>query len=363
MKTIINLDSTALGNATCERALYLTVIGSIDPKTNQSEGGYKTLMPASAIYGVALHKYIDLMYKTRGRIDIARQGALISFNRPKLQPGKTQQWLDDEKHLLTVCYEVWENYCLKDDSYQLLQIPVKCWKCDGHGQPVTKQEDGSFIALDMICDTCAGKGHIDGPSTELTFKIPFYEDDYVIINLCGTIDKLGKFAGGIYSIGDWKSTSSWDKEKYLDQYKLNRQLRVYRLACKLEATRNPTSALGKIGNTNVGGFIDGIFLSAKPNDVNVMRSEVYQFDDNKIKKFENSLINACKDLSTMVKEETNGEMTGILNGACTNVFGKEGIGGKCKFWSVCANDGPVGDMLLARDFTRKIYEPLSFNED
>lgn len=341
MKTIINFDSTALGNATCERALYLTTIGSINPETNQSEGGYKTLMPASAIYGVGLHKYIDTMYKTKGNIPLAKDAALKSFNKPKLPALNKQKWLDDSKHFLSVCYNVWEEYCLKETNFQLLEIPIKCWNCDGAS----------------ICSICNGTGIIQGPSTELTFRILFYEDEFVQVYLNGTIDRLGKFSQGIFAIRDWKSTSSWDKDKYLESYKLSRQLRVYCLAIKLMAEKEPNSTLGKIGNTNIGGVIDGIFLSAKPNEVTVQSSQVFQFSKLDILQFKNNLSILCMNLSCVIQEETRGDKQGILNGACTTIFGR------CKFFNVCANDGPVGDMILKQQFTRKMYDPLKFNED
>ena len=349
MKTTINIDSTALGTATCERAFYLTTVGSINPETNQSEGGYKTIMGASAIYGVALHKFIDLMYKTKGEYAFARKKALASFNRPKIE-DKKRKWLNDERHFMGVCETVWESFCLEDTNFQLLEVPMKCWRCEGKGQ---YDESGENCG----CHVCDCEGIIKGPSTELTFKIPFYEDDFVIINLCGTIDKLGKFVNGIFSIGDWKSTTSWDTNTYLDNYALSRQLRVYRLALALMAEKNSDTTLGKIGNSNVGGFIDGIFLSANALDVKVVRSEVFQFHKEQINEFKNYLTNFCIELSRTIQQKIRGNKTGILNGACTTIFGR------CKFWDVCKHDGPIGDMILSRDFQRKIYDPLNFDKD
>ena len=358
MKTTINIDSTALGTAACERAFYLTTIGSINPSTLQSEGGYKQIMGASAIYGVALHKFIDLMYKTKADYTFARKKALASFNRPKIE-NKKQKWLNDERHFMGVCETVWESFCLEDTSFELLEIPMKCWGCEGVGylkREVTINTPPE-ANVNITCEVCKGTGIINGPSTELTFKIPFFEDDNVIINLCGTIDKLGKFVNGIFSIGDWKSTTSWDKELYLDNYALSRQLRVYRLALALMAEKNPDSTLGKIGNSNVGGFIDGIFLSANSLDVKVVRSEVFQFSKDQLREFKHYLYSFCNRLSELVECGTRGNKTGILNGACTTIFGR------CKFWDVCRHDGPLGDMILGRDFSRKIYDPLNFDKD
>src|SRR5271169_4627841 len=98
MKIELNLDATALGSATCERALFLTIAGSIDYDKGIVEGGYKTLMPASAIYGVAFHKFIDVAYKTKGNFALAKAAGLASFNRPKQPPSNKQLWIGDERH-------------------------------------------------------------------------------------------------------------------------------------------------------------------------------------------------------------------------------------------------------------------------
>jgi hypothetical protein len=337
-KLEIDIDATSLSNSACMRKFYLTVIGSIED--GKIVGGYRTLMDATAVYGIAVHKFIDMMYKS-GDFIVARDAANKAFNMKKAPAADKYKHLEDFKHCLAVCYNTWEEYVKKEATFDLLTIPTKCWACGGDN---------------MTCTICLGEGAIDGPSTELTFRIKFYEDEHVIIYLCGTIDSIGKFKNGIFAIRDWKTTSNWKWEEYLANYKMSRQLRVYTLAMKLMARQFPDSTLGKIGATQFGAFIDGVFLKSKVNEIEFHRSEVFRFDDDDLNMFEVMLSRFCYNLSNEIQCNKIGTKEGILNGSCTAFFNH------CQFWPVCSNNETVGKVLLERNFTRKIYNPLKFGE-
>jgi hypothetical protein len=313
----INIDSTALGSASCILRLKRTIIGEIIDGSIDPLGAYKSIPSASIIYGVAVHKFTDVMFKT-GDFPLAREAARKAFSVTKFPPGKNQQHLGDERHLITTCYNLWTEYIEKESTYDIVQLPT-------------------------------------GPATELTFRVLFYEDAFVRIWLCGTIDSIGKFKNGCFAIRDWKTTSMWDKDKYIKQYRLSRQLRIYTLACKLEAAKNPDSTLGRIGSTNMGAFIDAIFVRSKANENEYVRSDVYQYSEDDLGKFSNTLKQLCGKLSWHV-QCNDWPKEGILNGTCEGKY-------ECPFWNVCSVNDSVGSVLLARDFKRKNFDPLKYQDD
>lgn len=327
-KLTINLDATALGHSGCIKDLYYTVIGSLDEQ-GQSLGGYKELTTdPSLIYGVAVHKFIDVMYKTGGVYPTAMKAALQMFDLPKRESAK-KKWLSDPIHLKTVCYNVWSNYVESESSFSLIELPSK-------DKPT--------------------------PASEITFKIKYYEDEQFIVNICGTIDKIGKFSGGCYAIGDWKTSSTWDNVGYFTQYQLSRQLRMYKLALRLMTLAEPDSVIGKIGATKVGCFIDAIFLSTKPNDVKFERSEVFQISEQELDEFQLELDKTIQRLIVTIKSGYLAK-EGILNGHCIkwqNATEKNFV--KCIFWDCCRHGGNVEQVLLQRNFTQKQFDPLNYNE-
>lgn len=332
-KIEINFDSTSLGASHCELRFDRMV-----------RGGYRDLMGASAAYGIGMHKFIDTMYKTGGDYGLARRDGIKAFNMPKNPPPRNQPHLLEEKHFGTSCFNLWTDYVEKDSTFDVLTVPVKCYWCKGTGN--------DFNNMPNRCEYCKGNGIVNGPATELTFRIKFYEDDFLIMWLNGTIDKVGQFKGGCYAIGDWKTTSAGDAEKYLEQYELNRQLRVYTLACKRMAKEQPDSILGRIGATKMGAFIDGVFIKPKANDNSYMRSRVYQFSDDDLNAFENSIIFWCAKYSISLRNN-HFVKQGLLNGTCDGKY-------RCPFWNVCKNPDNIGQMILKKDFVQRNYNPLNF---
>lgn len=341
-KLEVSIDSTSLGTSSCIRNFFWTTVGSI--KDNKSEGGYKTLISPAAIYGVAIHKFVDVMYKTNGDGVEATKKMLEAFKLPKNPPSKTQQYLIDERHLHVSAWNLWNDKIETESSFEVLKLPIECYWCEG------KVSD---------CKHCNGTGIVEGPATEITFKIKIYEDDRTIIYLCGTIDTVGKFQNGCFAIRDWKTTSSHKQEEFITNFELSRQLRIYTLAAKIMSNTNPDSILGKIGATNMGAFIDAIFIKPKANDNEYLRSDVFQFNDEDLNKFKQTLMDYIHEFALRCIGVSSGlelPKEGILNGTCSTPYGK------CKFWNVCKNNDTVASLILKRDFTRKIYDPLSFNE-
>jgi hypothetical protein len=349
-KLIINIDSTSLGHSSCILDFYRTVVGSV-AESGQPTGGYKELLNGPELtYGVAVHKFIDVAYKTGGQLPIARKYALDAFKIPTRDHPK-KPYLRDERHLSTVCMNLWTDFVMQENSFELLQLVLPCWRCRGSGQ------------LDQgPCPACKGEKNLLQPATEVTFSIKYYEDDYIIVNLCGTIDKIGKFKNGCYALGDWKTSGTWDNRGYFQQYELSRQLRMYKLAIKLMGTMHPTSVLGQLGQTNIGCFIDAIFLDKDPNATSFERSEVFLTAGGEIDNFQLMVDAKIREISEAIRTNYFPK-TGIINGTCIkyqNVSEKNFV--KCQFWDCCRNPDNVANVLLKRNFKQVHHDPLNYND-
>jgi len=308
MKTEINLSSSALGHAGCMLNLYRTVVEGYKEKASNS----------CLVYGTALHKFIDVMYKTGGHIPTAREEAVKVFTSIPMLDDRKSLHLSDVNHMTSVALFAWQLCVLPDKEFKILELNGK-------------------------------------PASELTFSIPFYEDEYVKINWCGTLDRLGKIENGIYIIKDWKTTSSWDKKEYFTQFEMSRQPLGYVLALRLMHELYPDSALGKIGATSVGAQFDGVFIKPAINDVTFVKSPVYQYPKERVQEFRDLLTEKCKQLSISIQGGVQNK-EGLINGSC------QGKWGKCLFWNVCQHPKNVADILLARDFNKKPFNPLAYNE-
>jgi hypothetical protein len=339
----INLDSTALGSAGCILNLHRTVV----------DGYTEPIRDAKLIYGVAIHKYIDMMYKTKGHIPTARAEAKLAFSVPKADFRGKSPHLMDENHMIGTAFGTWEMYVKPDTEFELVELNLPCWKCKGSGS--VSNPLGGELQTNQVCSVCNGQKSCLQPASEVTFRILYYQDDIVRIYLCGTIDNIGKIKGGCYAIRDFKTTSTWSKKEYFSQYERARQLRIYTISLKLMAALEPDSILGQIGKTNTGVFIDAIFIKPSLSDTSYGRSSVFTYRDSDLDAFRLTLDDQCKRLSQAIKTGYLPQ-EGLVNGACTGQWGK------CKFWNVCNSSEDIAKVLLARDFKQKPFSPLNYNE-
>lgn len=348
-KLVLRVNATSLKQSTCMLSWTNTIL----------HGYYSGVGGGSAIYGVALHKYIDTMFKTGGDMRLAREHMLSSFRVPKVLPYRCE-WIGDEGHLTVTAYNLWDNFVSKDQSFEHIQINSRCWYCDGEGAFEAPEEHcnvggGGFGPQ---CEHCQGTGTRQQPATEVTFSVKFYEDDFCVIMLEGTQDKIGRIKGGAFCIGDYKSTRDYKVDVFLSDFEMSPQLRFYRLAMMLMAEQYPDSILGQIGATKMGCFIDGIFLSQKIVDVTYKRSAIYIFTDQQMDEFRTLLTLLCRRLSDAARrihQQVALEKEGLLNGSC------RGEWGKCSFWKAC-KAGTAYQQVMDSDFKKKHYDPLRHNE-
>lgn len=301
-KRIIKLDASSLVKSSCDLRFYNIVIK-----------GYREPLVSNDIqYGTAVHKFVETMFRSDGKLDLAINAAKEIHSRPCLiKLTKKHLTLN---HLMRTCIDLWQDFIEKDD-FEYFTLT--------NGQP----------------------------AVEITFSIKIYEDEENEVYLEGTIDKFGKIKNGCYAVGDYKTTSSWDTDSYFNGYRLSPQLKTYVYAIKTKASTE--TAFSKIAETPIGAFIDGIFLSSsKPSTFK--RSEVFVFKDKQLATYEKMLINTAKKVCTWVNEP---EANGLINGSCMERFGP------CRFFNICAApDKITQEQLLKRDFIVKPYEPLKFGE-
>lgn len=334
----INLSSSALSHSGCLLDFKYTVID-----------GLKEHAPSSNIvYGEAVHAYIDMMFKTNGHIPTAMQAAIRKFNQPKVSKTKSPH-LDDQRHMISVAFGVWERWIMEDRDFSLLMLDLECWNCGGKGMVL-----GQEFSEGSTCPWCKGAGHYVRPATELTFSFPYYKDEFITVNLEGTIDSIGKIKNGIVAIRDWKTTSTWDKKSFFFPYRMSKQLRFYTLALKLMSKCYPESQLGKLSAGTVGTLIDAIFIKPDSNDSSCERSEVFVFDDSDINAFESLLIDFIKRLSSQVAQNL-WPKEGILSGACDRKYGL------CPFFVACSVKEEQSKAILSREFKVQKFNPLNYS--
>jgi len=309
-KLIVKLDSTALGTSHCILKFHATVVEGLTTKK----------MDSNLLYGVAVHTFIDKMFKLKGDFPTAFVHAKDIFLRIPCEVDPKKPWQRDLNHLRNTCAAVWSIQVMEEKIYEVIQLP--------NGDPATEQ----------------------------TFEILWYEDDNIVVYLCGTIDSVGKFIGGVYAIRDWKTSSSWDTKGYFSQYERTRQLPIYTIACKRMARDQPDSVLGKIGASKMGAFIDAIFLNSDMNKTSFGRSNIYSYTDQYLERVEHMIDDQCKRLSMAIKTGYIPQ-EGLINGTCQHALYNK----KCFLWNVCKANDMVAKIGLERDFIKKPFDPLQYN--
>lgn len=307
----LKFDSTVLGDSHCILKFHSKVVEGIQEKKTS----------ASMVYGVAVHKFIESMFKSKGNFAESIAKAKEIFLRIPCDIDPKKPWQRELNHLHNTCVQTWTMQVMEEKVFEVLLLP--------NGEPAVEQ----------------------------TFSFLWFQDEYLEIYLEGTIDSVGKFNGGAYAIRDWKTSTAWDTKNYFIQYQRTRQLPIYTIACKRMARDFPDSVLGKIGASKMGAFIDAIFLNSDMNKISWGRSDIYQYTDEFLEKVSLLLDDQCKKLSQAIKTGYIPQ-EGLINGTCMNdTYHKQ-----CYLWNVCKSNDMVAKICLERDFVRKPFEPLTYNE-
>lgn len=315
-KLQINIDSSALRNAHCEMKFWNTVIK-----------GYRSKLLSEDIeFGIAFHLCAKIASET---------GSIGEGMRKAYQHYSTKQVLKSEKKkfltpifLGKVCQEWYESEIRKNDSFEILT------DINNENKPLVEQK----------------------------FKLPFYSGQVCDIFLTGTMDKITRHRrNGLLAVGDYKTTSFWNKQEYLDEYKLSGQLRFYTLALKKFITLcDNNSVLAAYKDKPIGCYIDGVFLKGGANggEVSFERSDIFQIKQAELNEYEKQLNILSIKLDGMCVKALTPFYEGIFNGTC-NVKGR-----KCSFFDYCSHfgDNVAQEHIINRNFISKYYDPLSFGD-
>lgn len=311
-KLVIELHASALRQTACQRLTFLKIVRRLDSKGVNND----------TYFGTCFHKFAEL-YSTGNGLAMSLAQATTMYRERSAQPDflikKSADYLDVFR-LTQVCNE---------------------W---------ARQFDNSNFVIEQV----------DGKHmTEVDFKIPMYSDEFVDILLVGTLDKIGKIQGGVYCIGDYKTTRSWgDPEDYFGKYQLDPQLLAYKYAVLWHAEKYPDSIFATIAKQNFGCFIEGIFLTKK--ETTFLRSKVFMFSDYDMQEFSSLLRNKVLEiarLATMYAKAIAADLPnacppreGRLNGVCNTIYGG------CPFYGACSSpDERSFEYMLDEYFIRSTH--------
>ena len=313
-KRRIRIDASYLSsNSGCEMATHLALLQ-----------GYRSPIPSNDMqFGTAFHHFAAEMYRTGGDVATSLKGATEIFARPC--NVKTNKQYMTKMYLTTTCFDWWE-WHQRVDQHVVLQLP-----------------DGT-------------------PAVEQSFAFPVFEDEACIIELCGTIDRIGKIKNGCFAIVDYKTTSVTDKLGYLEQYELSVQLRTYYKAIQYYASVAPDSIYAAINKEPIGVRIDGIFLQGATKPVEFISSDVMLLSAFDMAEYDILLQRTCHKLAALVRAEHSPSPViyreGMMTGYCNKKYGM------CSFFDYCvAKDPAVKQSILERSFVKKFYDPLMFGKD
>lgn len=308
-KTELRINASFLNGSACDLRNYFILIASIDNKG---------VLPIEIVFGSAFHTFAADMIRLNGDFGKALSNAKAVQAQPS-EIGYRKDFLADKAYLTNVCTDWWD-WHKSSDNFQILSV---------NGEPLV----------------------------EKSFKLKVYEDDKLVIYLCGTIDKIGKFEKGAYGFGDYKTTSKSDKEIFFAMYRLRVQLRTYMWAITQHAKLYPDSIWSEICATPLVAFIDGIFLKSpsKGSMAEFVRSEMFPVKTMDLEGYEFMLQRKVQEIANMWHEAQAGTIpmqTGILEGLCDY----------CKYAPICANyhNPIIKEAVMKQHFVNKTYDPMTF---
>lgn len=303
-KKILRIDSSLLRVSACDlHVWYMAVEGLRPPLWNNDME-----------IGSAFHAFVATMRRTKNEA-LALKAATDYYSRPMIVK-KMKQYMTPQ-YLMRMCIEYWQTVA-ENDVFETVVVD---------GQP--------------LC--------------ELRFSIPYYEDDEVAVEICGTIDDVCKHKHGTYAIRDYKTTSSRDKDDYLEGYKLSPQLMMYKFALQKYAKMYPDSMFAEINRLDVSCFIDGIFVNGK-DVIEFKRGDMIPFSEQQMAEFERMLNKEVMRQVANLKLANKPDRQGMLNGACNSNFG-------CPYWYICAAPDDIAREHVKRNnFVSKMYDPKTHGE-
>lgn len=308
VKKIYFVDASLLKYAPCMLKVWRTGV----------EGRKGKINSVDIEYGSAFHLFAQHYTDTKGtNLRESIQKATDYFTSTPSIPKDKKAWMT-VTHLKKTCFDWMTHWEKTQDNLEALKV-----------------------------DGC--------PTTELKFDLPYYQDDKYEIHLAGTIDRICKTKGsGPYVLTDYKTTSSWDNKSYLAQYRLDPQLRFYRLAISLYAQAYPNSIYADMVAKGCGCLIEGIFLKAT-EEATIRRSDTMFFKAAEMQQFEGLVKKFISRFVEALNAPEEPPKEGILSGYCYGAkFG-------CHFVDACGAPDKIAEQhVLRNNFITKPYNPLLF---
>lgn len=306
-KIQIKIDASAMKKSACSRYLYLNVIEGLKPRGNKD---------MSLHYGSSIHKFCETYVQTEDMVN--SMIATHAYYRKDTPPeGGTKDWLTIN-HLTSSC-GVLKDWIDRDTNVEYM----------------INSKDGS-----KLC--------------EVRLALPIYVSEDVEVLLCGTLDKIVRFKRGAVCIGDYKTTSTYKKDDYFVQYRLDPQMMTYRFMLEWCAKNKVGGILEEIGSQKIGCFFDAIFLS-KTKDTEVSRSTVMFHSDSDMLQYEMLLMQLVHKLVQFGVTKARPLKEGMVNGSCTHLYGA------CQYFGLCsAPDATSEQMMIRNYFEQREYNPLNY---
>lgn len=192
---------------------------------------------------------------------------------------------------------------------------------------------------------------------ELQFSFPYETTEEYDVILTGTTDMLGKYIEGRDIINDYKVTSSWLKDKFLDKYDLDPQLMFYSWVLKTYG----------VTKTYLPGMITGIFIK-RPNSkqrvdgkmvardtwngAEFMRSALIEFSEIQIANFE-----------IWLKRKIERIIGCWLHKNYPQNFNRCADFNGCDFRHLCKESDPqIKELKLNSMYDKREYDPSQFQK-
>jgi hypothetical protein len=316
-KPIIYVDASALKESNCNRRFIYTILYGFTNK--QRHQNYTTA------YGSAYHKALEMWYSREDNSNLqAFQDKCITAAQDYYAPyapyisTRDREWRTPT-HLVRSLKEYFKTYNVDAE----LMIPLR-------------------------------------GVLESKFALPYKSTPLYDIVLCGTIDGIFDYQGEVVFM-DHKTTSSWDKEKFFEDYNISVQMMFYRhiieklTGRKLKCVINGIFGKKQTQASEKAKTFDGVIFE---------RSRKIDYEDERMEEFlswlyEEKLIGleSWLDKNFLYSKNATIEPNSITMpnfSACHPKWG-------CPYFNICTVIPSLQARALA-GMSREPYEPLKFGE-
>ncbi len=196
--------------------------------------------------------------------------------------------------------------------------------------PIERQPLSLLRAVVWFLDEHQGDDtlEINGkPAVELAFKFPLNSR----IMLCGYLDRLINFAGGVY-VEDYKTTKSAVTSRYFENYSPDTQVSMYSVAGRIILAQPVAGVL--ITGIQLGGTFSRSsrgLISRTPAQLDEWLKETEEW------------IGLADYYAKRASWPQNDKVCGLYGG--------------CMFRSICSRDPSVREAFLQGDFVRSSWDP------